>query len=184
MRYNGRMRLFVGIDLPDAIDEHLALVGGGIPRARWETTDKFHITLRFIGEVDGGTKRHLEDALMQVSGAPFEVSLAGVGHFPPSGKPRVLWAGIDGSDPLHELHGRVERTLEAAGLERSSRKYSPHVTLARLRDPPRNKVVEFMQHHALLRTMPFMVDAFQLYSSVLSPRGSKYRIEHHYPLQE
>ena len=88
-----------------------------------------------------------------------------------------------GAAPLHELHAKVERALTGAGLPPEGRKYTPHVTLARLRDPPRHKVVEFLQHHALLRTAEFSVDAFQLYSSVLSPRGSKYRVEHHYPLR-
>jgi len=184
MRYNVSMRLFVGIDLPDAIDDHLALIGGGIPGARWDEPDKLHITVRFIGEVDGGTKRRLEDALDSVRVAPFTLSVAGLGHFPPSGKPRILWAGLDQPAPLHDLHARVERALSSVGLEPEGRKYAPHITLARLRDPPRRRLVEFMQHHALLRTASFEVDAFQLYSSVLSRRGSKYRIEHHYPLAE
>ncbi|MCA9707903.1 MAG: RNA 2',3'-cyclic phosphodiesterase, partial [Myxococcales bacterium] len=170
------MRLFLGIDLPSAIDDHLALVGGGIPRARWEDRDKLHVTLRFIGEVDGGTKRQLEQAIEGVRLAPFTLSIAGVGCFPPRGKPRILWAGIDGAGPLHELHAKLERALAGAGLPPEGRRYTPHVTLARLGDAPPRKVAEFITHHALLRTAPFLVDSFQLYSSVLSPRGSKYRI--------
>jgi 2'-5' RNA ligase len=176
------MRLFVGIDLPSAIDDHLELVGGGIPRARWEDRDKLHITVRFVGEVDGGTKRHIEDVLETVQLAPFSLCVAGVGHFPPGGKPRILWAGLDPTAPVYELNARVDRALLGAGLASEGRKYTPHVTLARLREPPRHKVGEFLQHNALLRTASFEVEAFQLYSSVLSPRGSKYRIEHHYPL--
>jgi RNA 2',3'-cyclic 3'-phosphodiesterase len=178
------MRLFLGIDLPAEIEDHLALVGGGIPRARWEEREKLHVTLRFIGEVDGGTKRRIEDALEEVRHPPFSLAVAGVGFFPPGGKPRILWAGIDGAAPLHELHARIERALLAVGVPSEGRKYSPHVTLARLHDSPKPKVIEFLQHHALLRTSPWPVRAFQLYSSVLSPGGSKYRIEHHYALEE
>lgn len=177
------MRLFVGIDLPPQIEDHLALVGGGIPRARWEERDKLHVTLRFIGDVDGGTKRRIEDALGDVRHPPFTLAVAGVGFFAPGGKPRILWAGLDDPTPVMELHARVERVLQQAGLEPEGRKYTPHVTLARLSDAPRAKVIEFLQHHALLRTLSFEVRAFQLYSSVLSPRGSKYRIEHHFPLE-
>ena len=101
---------------------------------------------------------------------------------PPSGKPRILWAGVDDPVPLHELHGRIERALHGAGLDPEGRKYTPHVTLARLHDAPQAKVIDFLQGHALLRTSTFEVRSFQLYSSVLSPSGSKYRIEHHYPL--
>jgi RNA 2',3'-cyclic 3'-phosphodiesterase len=176
------MRLFVGIDLPSEIEDHLALVGGGIPRARWEDRDKLHVTVRFIGEVDGGTKRRLEDALAAVRHPPFALAVAGVGFFPPGNKPRILWAGLDDPAPLRELHGRIERALQGAGLPPEARKYTPHITLARLNDAPRGKVIEFLQHHALLRTSTWQVRAFQLYSSVLSPGGSKYRIEHHYAL--
>ncbi|MCH9685416.1 MAG: RNA 2',3'-cyclic phosphodiesterase [Deltaproteobacteria bacterium] len=177
------MRLFVGIELPSAIADHLSLVGGGIPRARWEGRDKLHITLRFIGDVDGGTARAVEQALTEVEHPPFPLAVAGVGHFPPSGEPRILWAGLDDPAPLHTLHARVDRILQHEGLDGEARNYAPHVTLARLKQAPRSRVVEFLQHNALLRTAPFVVGAFQLYSSVLSPRGSKYRIERDYPLR-
>ena len=176
------MRLFVGIDLPAEIEDHLGFVGGGIPRARWEEREKLHVTLRFIGEVDGGTKRRIEEALEEVRHPPFSLAVAGVGFFPPGGKPRILWAGLDGAAPVQELHARIERALLATGLPSEGRKFTPHVTLARLHDSPTAKVIEFLQHHALLRTSTWQVRAFQLYSSVLSPGGSKYRIEHHYSL--
>lgn len=176
------MRLFVGIDLPAVVDDHLGLVRGGIPGARWLEAEQIHLTLRFIGEVDGGTKRRLEEALERVRHAPFRLEVAGVGTFPPRGKARTLWAGVDPTGPVRELAAKVERVLVDAGLPPESRKYTPHVTLARLRDPPKNRVMGFLQHHALLRTVAFDVDAFLLYSSVLSPRGASYRVEHHYPL--
>ncbi len=176
------MRLFVGIEVPTVIAEHLALVGGGIPGARWEDRDKLHVTVRFIGDVDGGTARRVEAALAEVERPSFSLTLAGVGHFPPSGEPRVLWAGVEDPAPLHALHQAVDRTLIRLGLDPEGRNYAPHVTLARLRKPPRRRVIEFLQHQALLRTAPFVVEAFQLFSSVLSPRGSKYRVERDYPL--
>lgn len=176
------MRLFVGIDLPAEIEDHLGIVGGGIPGARWEDREKLHVTVRFIGEVDGGTKRRLEEALEGVRHPPFSLAVAGVGFFPPGSKPRILWAGLEDPAPVIELHARIERALLGAGLEPEGRKFTPHVTLARLHEPSRGKLIEFLQHHSLLRTSPWEVRAFQLYSSVLSPGGSKYRIEHHYPL--
>ena len=97
------MRLFVGIDLPSAIDDHLALVGGGIPGARWLDAEQLHVTLRFLGEVDGGTKQRVEDALERVEHAPFELGVAGVGTFPPRGKARIVWAGLDPAEP-HDGH--------------------------------------------------------------------------------
>ncbi|MEX1363743.1 MAG: RNA 2',3'-cyclic phosphodiesterase [Nannocystaceae bacterium] len=176
------MRLFVGIDLPDPVDDHLALVAGGIPGARWLDREQLHLTLRFIGEVDGGTKRRLEDALDTVRHPAFQCGLAGVGFFPPSGKPHTLWAGVSDPQPLRELAARVERALVRAGLPPERRKYHPHVTLARLRSSPQPRVLQFLQHHALLQTATFEVDTFLLYSSVLTPGGAKYRIEHGFGL--
>ncbi|MCA9656625.1 MAG: RNA 2',3'-cyclic phosphodiesterase [Myxococcales bacterium] len=177
------MRLFVGIDLPAVVDDHLALVAGGIPGARWLEAEQLHVTLRFIGEVDGGTKRQLEDALGSVSHPPFELGVVGVGTFPPRGKARTLWAGLEPSEPLRALAAKVEHAVVSAGLPPEPRKFAPHVTLARLRDSPQAKVIAFLQHHALLRTTTFEVDELLLYSSVLSPRGAKYRVEHGFKLR-
>ncbi len=175
-------RIFVGLDLPGAIDDHLDLVGGGIPGARWEGAQRLHVTLRFLGDIEGARLRRLYDALAQVSAPPMTLQIAGVGCFPPSGPPRVLWAGFDDPAPVVELARRIERALVRAGFEPDPRKFNAHVTLARLRDPPRERVAAFIAHHALLRTASFTIDAFFVYSSILTPSGAKYRIERHFPL--
>jgi 2'-5' RNA ligase len=174
-------RIFVGIDLPDAVDQHLDLLCGGVPGARWEGKDKFHLTLRFVGDVDGGVAARVGDALDDVELDPFEMTLAGVGFFPPRGQPRVLWAGIEDAAPVIELHGKIERALARLGLEADPRKFAPHVTLGRLRDAPEDRVAAFLAHHSLFRSATFEVRAFQLFSSIKTPTGSKYRIERAYP---
>ncbi|MEM7160394.1 MAG: RNA 2',3'-cyclic phosphodiesterase [Myxococcota bacterium] len=178
------MRLFVGLDLPSSVNDHLSLVSGGIPRARWQTAEQRHLTLRFIGEVDGGTQRAIVEALQTVRQPRFTMNLAGIGHFPPRGEPRSVWAGVEPPEPLHELAGKIEQTLRTIGLEPDSRNFAPHVTLARLRGAPKTKVIEFLQNQALLRTQSFEVDAFLLYSSILSPRGSKYTVEETFALDD
>jgi 2'-5' RNA ligase len=170
-------RLFVGIDLPEVIDQQLLLMQAGIPGARWESEDKLHVTLKFIGDVDGGTARRVEEALRGIEIPRFELGLRGVGVFPPRGRPRILWAGIEDSDDLLRLHALIERELESVGIERERRNYHPHVTLARLRNSPEKRVAGFVTQHALLSTPAFPVEAFQLYSSVLNPKGSRYKVE-------
>jgi RNA 2',3'-cyclic 3'-phosphodiesterase len=174
--------LFVALELPELVRDHLVLVQGGIPGARWEAKDKLHLTLRYVGEVDGGMARRIAEALRGVHGDPFILELAGVGHFPPRGRPRALWVGVDDPEPLHALHERLERTLTKLGLEPETRKFAPHVTIARLRNAPERRVAEFMAHHALLRPTPFEVNAFALVSSVRGPSGSKYRVEESFTL--
>jgi 2'-5' RNA ligase len=174
-------RLFVGIDLPDIIDAQLELLGGGIPGARWEPADKLHLTLQYLGEVDGGTQRAVEAALARIVMAPFSLAIHGVGHFPPRGVPRSIWAGLHDDQEVRALHAKVERALSSLDLDPDDRKFAPHVTLARLREAPERKVAEFLAGNSLFRTPPFEVDAFALFSSIRSPAGSKYRVEASFP---
>ena len=175
-------KLFVGIDLPDIIDAQLQLLGGGIPGARWEPADKLHLTLVYLGEVDGGTQRAIEAALRRIVMAPFAVEIHGVGHFPPRGTPRSIWAGLNDDKDVRALHAKVERALSSLDIEPDDRKFAPHITLARLRDAPERKVAEFLAGNSLFRTPAFDVEAFQLYSSIRSPTGSKYLVEAEFPL--
>jgi len=80
-------RLFFGLDLPPEVDSHLELMSSGVPGARWEGRDKFHLTLRYIGEVDGRVHREIVDAVTGLSSPPFEMTLKGIGIFPPRGAP-------------------------------------------------------------------------------------------------
>ena len=86
-------RLFVAIDTPENIRAQLEALLSGVPGARWVTSDQLHLTLRFVGEVDGPTFRDIADALGGVEEEAFELALKGVGHFPPRGKAKILWAG-------------------------------------------------------------------------------------------
>ena len=176
-------RLFVAVDLPEAVRERTAELCHGVRGARWTDPDQFHLTLAFLGEVDGPGFVAARDGLAAVRAEPFELALAGVGHFPPRGRPRVLWAGLDPSEPLLALHRRVVSRLERQGLAPERRRYAPHVTLARLQRPALPDVLAFLAAHGTWRLPPFPVDAFQLYSSVLGRRGATHRVEASYPLE-
>ena len=177
-------RLFIGIDLPDAIDEHLELLCTGLTCARWEGADKFHLTLRFLGDVDGGLHRAIIDALGGVRFPAFDMALHGVGFFPPRGEPRSLWAGVDDAGPLRELRRRIDRALDHLGVEPDPRKFAPRVTIARLRDPDVPDVVDFLSANVLFRSETFRVERFLLYSSIQGAKGSKYRVEAGFHLGE
>ncbi len=170
-------RVFIGIDLPDSVDRALELMAGGIPGARWEPAEKLHVTLRFLGDLDKPTVKRVADALDDVDHPWFALGLRGVGVFPLRGPPRILWAGIDDPEPVSSLRRAIDRALSPLGLETEHRKYHPHATLARLKRAPERRVAEYIIEHALFSTPTFPVTAFQLYSSVLAPRGSKYTIE-------
>ena len=176
------VRLFVALELPADVRERLTLLQGGVPGARWTTDEQMHLTLRFIGDVDGNVARDVDDVLAGLRAPGFTLELAGVGEF--GGKnPRALWAGIRANEALFHLQKKVETALQRIGLPAEQRKFSAHVTLARMKSAPQDKVVQFLTHHALFASGPFAVERFVLFSSTLSHNGSIYHIERVYPLE-
>lgn len=175
-------RLFVAIDLPESAGDRLSSICCGLPGARWVEPDQMHLTLRFIGDVDSTVFKDVREALTAVHGDPFPLQLEGIGFFPPRGLPRVVWVGIKKSEQLVQLRNRIESVLVRAGLEPEGRKYSPHITLARLKNTPASKIGAFLAHNGLFMTEEFMVNEFLLYSSVLNSKGAKHYIEEGYPL--
>ena len=177
------IRLFVALELPEAVRSGLSMLQGGVPGARWATGEQLHLTLRFIGEVEGHVAHDIDDALAIIRAPAFTLELAGVGEF--GGKhPRALWAGVSPIDALLHLQKKVETALQRIGLPAEERKFSPHVTLARMKSAPREKVVQFLTHHALFASSPFEVDHFVLFSSHLGSGGSVYHAERTYQLGE
>ena len=176
------MRLFVAIPIPDAVAQGLLFIQSGVPGARWQTREQLHLTLRFIGEVDGRDADAVHDALSTISAPPFTLALKGVGEFGGK-KPRALWAGVETSEALLHLQRKIETAVQRIGLEAEPRKFTPHITLTRLKATPQGKVMDYLVDHALYASAPFTVDAFVLYSSHLSPHGSLYRAEHSYRLK-
>ena len=175
------IRLFAALQIPEDVRERLVALQGGVPGARWANSDQMHLTLRFIGEVDGDVAHDIDDALTGIRAPSFTLELAGVGEF--GGKnPRALWAGVRPNEALLHLQKKIETALQRIGLPSESRKFSAHVTLARMKGAPREKVVQFLTHHALFASGPFPVAHFVLFSSQLSHSGSIYHAERVYPL--
>ena len=175
-------RLFVAIDLPDSIKQQLIRFSGGVPGAHWLEPSQLHITLKFIGQVDGGVARDVVETLHEVEADSFELTLKGVGHFPPRKKPEQIWVGIKQSDQLIILHNRIESALARLGLPREGRKFAPHATLANLKGTKDNRVAAFLAEYNLYESEPFPVNEFCLFSSVLSSQGALHEIEATYPL--
>ena len=175
------LRLFVAIPMPEEIAAQLDRLCVGLPAIRWTESEQFHLTLRFIGEVETGTFYEIGEALAAVSHGPFELRLKGLGHFPQRGAPQTLWTGVESPEPLFALRRRVERALESVGLEPERRKFTPHVTLGRFRSPPpEGRFGSWLAGRTLFRSSPFPVSAFGLYSSTLRPEGPLHALEAEY----
>ena len=171
-------RLFLGLSLPEPVTMDIQLMTGGVEGARWQTPEQLHLTLHFLGEVDGGQMRALIAGLAELEAPAFDMELRGAGVFPPRGAPRVIWLGVSEPDPIRLIHRRLGTILDQLGIERERRKFAPHVTVARLR---RHADVDaagrWVSGHALYRSAAFPVDEVHLYSSITAKRGAKYTIE-------
>ncbi|MES2256170.1 MAG: RNA 2',3'-cyclic phosphodiesterase [Pseudomonadota bacterium] len=177
------MRLFVALPIPRSVAQSIMLIQGGVPGARWQTSEQLHVTLRFIGEVDGREAAMLDDALAGIAAPAFDLQLHSVGQFGHK-QPHALWAGLRKSEALEHLHRKVDAAIRRVGQPQDAYKFTPHVTVARLRNPENRKMIEWLADHALFTSAEFRVGAFHMYSSRLTSDGSVYAVEREYPLED
>ncbi len=174
-------RLFTGLEIPPDIAAELALYRGGLGGARWIDPANHHITLRFIGDVDHGIARDVASMLAEDRPrAPFRVTIDALSTFG-GGRPRALLARIAPTPELTKLQADQERLMRRVGLEPESRKYTPHVTLARLRDVSPGDVAAFIAMRGHFPKLSFTAERFVLYSARDSVGGGPYLVEAAYP---
>ena len=175
-------RLFTGLEVPSDIGFLLSLKRGGLTGARWVDPENYHITLRFIGDVDGQTADEVADSLDRLANSMrFTVRLTHLGSFG-GDKPRALFAGVEPSEALTRLQAAQERVLQRAGLPPEGRKFVPHVTLARLRGTSAEELARFIAEAGRFEPLTFPVGRFVLFSSKDSVGGGPYVVEQSYPL--
>jgi 2'-5' RNA ligase len=176
------MRLFVALDLPWEVKEELSDLSCSIPGARWVPTDNFHLTLRFIGEADRLQAEEIDLALATLRGRSFAFSLSGLGWFEKAGRVSSLWVGVERNADLGRLQSKVETALGRVGLAPDRRRYTPHVTLARMDMPVTPQLSSFVQAHNLYRSVPIRADNVTLFSSFLGKDQPTYTPEAEYAL--
>jgi 2'-5' RNA ligase len=176
------IRLFAAIAIPPPVGVGLALHQHSLREARWRPAEAFHITLRFFGDLPEDQARDLDEALLDVMGPALDLTLQGVGAFGEGRDIHAVWAAVAANNELTRLAQRCERAARTAGLTPESRAYRPHVTLAYLNRPDPEAVAAWLSENGLLKSDPFTVDRFGLYSSWRTSEGSRYRLEAEYPL--
>lgn len=176
------MRLFVALDLPDPMRERLTRLAGSLAGARWTPPANLHLTLRFIGEADRVMADEIDHALSAIRGRGFELALCGTGLFTRSGKTCSLWAGIEASEPLERLQGKIETALVRIGLPPERKRFKPHVTLARVDTVAEPALATWIQAHNLLRSESVAITHFTLFSSLRGKEQAVYHPEVDYEL--
>jgi len=174
-------RIFTGLELPADVAQSLATLRGGLPGARWIDPENYHLTLRFIGDVDDTLAREVASLLGKVSRPPLELRFDGLSSFG-GRRPRAVIATLAQTAALMELQAEHERLMQRVGLEPEGRKFTPHVTLARLRDSSSRQVADYLATRPFLQTPSFRVSRFVLFSSRASVGGGPYVVEAAYPL--
>jgi len=177
------MRSFIAINLPDTVKadigdivERLCHAG---PPARWVSSENLHVTIKFLDEIDDRQVRPIVGAITMAAGRhhPFELRLGGFGFFPNERKARVLWVGIEtGGDPLKALAQSIDHEVTGLGFPPEKRRFSGHITLARIRTPgPIGRLARAAAHIGY-HSPSIPVSRIDLMRSVLSPRGATYSV--------
>ena len=184
------MRLFVAIEIPAEVrrelERRVVPLRASLPKARWVKPRAMHLTLVFLGETDEERlpDLHRELGAAFAAGEPMTLQVAGAGAFPPRGRKRVLWAGVEAGGDLGGLQARVAEAVErAAGLEVERRPYRPHLTLARCKPPwPPAAAERFESAFGARPVAAFSADRGSLIASRLRPSGARYRTVESYAL--
>ncbi len=178
-------RIFVAIDIPDEVKEKVKHYQEGLKanfshlRVGWGKNDKLHFTLKFIGELNEKTLDKLKfvSANLAKSYTRFKASAETVGVFPNKNRARILWLGInEGKDFFIKLKKELENKCENIGLRKDRKKYKLHLTIARLKEPKKSKLLVKNHLQNKIKPVEFSVSSIVIYESELRPTGSVYNI--------
>jgi len=189
------VRLFVAVEIGEKLAKQAAKLTQELERrataaarrakVTWIPADRMHLTIRFIGEVDDGKVSMVRQSLEQpLSVAPFSLALCGAGTFPRSGTPRVVWLGVTkGREQLLLVEREITARLTPLGIPEEGRAYSPHLTVARVREPAGLKSARLLDGLTDHRVGTTRIEAITLFQSKLSPKGPTYTPLLHTPLK-
>lgn len=176
------IRCFIAIDLPMELKDKLSLylkeLRPMVPQIKWVRTESLHLTLKFLGEISPSRVEAAKQQLDRLSGTSefFQIAVSHFGAFPSEKHPRVFWLGLHGipQEPFYQLQSRIEDILNEIGFEKEKRRFSPHLTLGRLKFP---QDISPVWDHVNAHPFPeyaFVVSEFILMRSILKPMGAEY----------
>lgn len=176
------MRAFIAVEIDDPAKQKISELISDLKKSgadvKWITEDQMHLTLKFLGNIDGNKAREISDVLSSISNnlKSFTISLSDIGAFPNLNRPRVIWVGINkGAEHLKTISGKIETSLEKLGFEKEGREFNPHLTLGRLKTSK-----NLSELKKLLNETPFnsenniKINELVLFQSTLTPKGAIY----------
>jgi 2'-5' RNA ligase len=174
-------RLFAGLEIPADVGARLARVRGGLIGARWIEPSDYHITLRFIGDIDDRTADEIDGMMARVRPRDLRLRLTALDVMG-GDKPHSLVARVEMTRDLADLQAEVDRAIRKAGVMLDKRRFEPHVTLARVKGMSPYQLAAFIAAAGYFEPAAFAADRFVMYSSKASVGGGPYLIEATYAL--
>jgi len=174
-------RLFTALELPERVVSQMALMRGGVVGARWLKPEDYHITLRFVGDIDARAAQDIAETLGDIRRPKAAVRFEGLSWFG-GDKPRAIVARVKADASIVDLQAEQERLLRRIGLEPETRKFTPHVTLARLRRVAQAAIADYLAARGALGAEAFTAERFVLFSARDGTGGGPYIVEAAYPL--
>lgn len=176
-----KIRTFICFELSEAIKKELAQLQLDVKKlgrgVRWSNPDDIHLTLKFLGDVEENLITDITEAVKAAAAqtAAFQISISGTGAFPNFDHPRVYWVGIkEASGALVRVQSNIENELQRIGFAKEQRKFSPHLTLGRVKSSDGLKEISAALQKVMLRNLNFLADKIIVMKSELQPGGAQY----------
>lgn len=187
---NKNIRAFIAISFPEKIISYLENLQAGLKsnkiKASWPRPSNIHLTLKFLGDIPIAKVQTISQCIsatvldFKKDNKSLSVSVKGVGVFPSIRKPKVIWTGIqpgveDKTNKLKTIHDLLETHLKKKGFKKEKRKFSPHITLGRIKQEVSEKLIsKILKQHAKIKSEAFPVNSITLFQSQLKPSGAVY----------
>ncbi|SCA62435.1 RNA 2',3'-cyclic phosphodiesterase [Chlamydiales bacterium SCGC AG-110-M15] len=165
--------LFLAIDIPSEVKKALTALCYGIPETNWILEEKFHITLRYLGELSDHLRLDLQESLHEIEMKKFSIKLKGLGHFSKK-HGGVIWVGIENDENLQNLRKKTDRLLSGNNIPKDRASYIPHASIGYYKKRYAFEVADHLKQHQLFQSDSFSVDHFSLYESHRGSKGSHY----------
>ncbi len=175
------LRCFIAIEIPEtirrSIDDSIAVLKKSGAEVKWVACENIHLTLQFLGETEEALIPKIKEALDKILSPclPFYIRISNVGCFPDGRRPRVIWVGVEESQPLIKLYKDIADAMEGLGYKKEERNFTPHVTIGRVKST-RNmpELSRRLEEVRSIRFSDFEVRNITLMKSELKPSGAKY----------
>lgn len=174
-------RVFFGLEIPAEIKQRLLQVRTEVAGAKWQSTERMHLTLLFLGNLEEEPLLAVREVARDIALAAFELNIAGLGCFGQPHAPDYLWAAVQPETPVVSLHSALKNQVESLGLQTERRAYRPHLTLARFKCDS-GSAEQLLDEYREAVFGSFQVDEFVLFETQPSAAGSVYRVLERYPL--